>query len=338
MSGFVLIAAILTLAVLLAVLYPLLRRAGETPAAWVMAAAIAVFVIAGSAVLYPVWSKWDWSKPQQAADSPVAMVGRLARRLEKSPNDVQGWLQLGKSYGVLGQLAGEQGDKAYAQSQFSLSARAYRRAEALTQGKNVDALIGQGEALVGIDRAMLGGRAGQLFEKALELEPNYVKALLYSAFAAGERKDFALARTRFQRLLEGNPPDELRQIIAQQLQQLDASANAVAIPIRITLAASVAGKANAGAPLFLSARVPGQKGPPLAAKRLDSKFPQEVDLSSTDAMVGGSGFTAGQELEIEARVGNGGSAISRSGDPFGTVRVKAGAKARTSIEINQLKP
>jgi hypothetical protein len=63
-----------------------------------------------------------------------------------------------------------------------------------------------------------------------------------------------------------------------------------------------------------------------------------VELSSTDAMVAGTGFKDGQELEIEARVGNGGSAISRSGDPFGTVRVKAGSKDRVSIEINQLKP
>jgi hypothetical protein len=49
-------------------------------------------------------------------------------------------------------------------------------------------------------------------------------------------------------------------------------------------------------------------------------------------------FTAGQELEVEARVANGGSAISRSGDPFGVVKIKAGASARAPIEINQLKP
>jgi len=51
-----------------------------------------------------------------------------------------------------------------------------------------------------------------------------------------------------------------------------------------------------------------------------------------------TGFTAGQEIEVEARIANGGSAISRSGDPFGSVRIKAGQPQRVAIEINQLKP
>jgi hypothetical protein len=113
---------------------------------------------------------------------------------------------------------------------------------------------------------------------------------------------------------------------------------AVAVPLRITLSASVAAKAAAGAPLFVLARIPGQRGPPLAAKRLEAKFPQDVELLSSDAMISGTGFAVGQEIEIEARIANGGSAISRSGDPFGSVRVKAGGKQRTSIEISQLKP
>jgi hypothetical protein len=110
------------------------------------------------------------------------------------------------------------------------------------------------------------------------------------------------------------------------------------VPLRITLAKSVADKGAPGAPLFVLARIPGQRGPPLAAKRLDARFPQDVDLLSSDAMLAGTGFTAGQEIEIEARIANGGSAISRSGDPFGSVRIKAGQPQRTAIEINQLKP
>jgi cytochrome c-type biogenesis protein CcmH len=315
---------LLTLLILAAVLYPLLRRGGSTPAAWRTAGIVAVGIVAGGAALYPLWSNWDWQRPLPAADSPAGMVGRLARRLEKQPEDMEGWLMLGKSYAVL--------------EQYSLSARAFQRADTLAGGKNRDALIGLGEALVAIDRNALGGRAGQLFEKALEVDPDYVKGILYGAFAAAERKDLPLAKARFQRLLEGNPPDELRSIIQQQLASMDAAASAVAVPVRVTMAASVSGKADAGAPLFVLARIPGQRGPPLAAKRLDAKFPQDIDLLSTDAMIAGTGFTAGQELEIEARVANGGSAISRSGDPFGTVRVKAGAKARVAIEINQLKP
>jgi hypothetical protein len=116
-----------------------------------------------------------------------------------------------------------------------------------------------------------------------------------------------------------------------------AAAQAVSVPLRITLAPAVAGNAEDAAPLFVSARLPGQRMP-LAAKRLEARFPQDVELLSTDAVMGGSGFAAGQEIEVEARIANGGSANSRSGDPFGMVTLKAGSGERITIQINQLKP
>jgi cytochrome c-type biogenesis protein CcmH len=318
------------------VMFPLLRRAGDTPAKWPTATIAALFLVVGAAALYSVWSTWDWSRPEPDVDSPENMVMRLNRRLADDQEDLEGWLMLGKSYATLGQMGAEQGLVDYAQSQYSRSARAFQRADLLSKGKSRDALIGLGEALVAMDREALGGRAGQMFEKALVLEPDYVKSILYGAFAAAERKDLPLARSRFQQLLDNNPPDELREIIQKQLAAMEAVS--VAVPLRVSIASSVQGKANEGAPLFVVARIPGQRGAPLAAKRLDAKFPQEVDLLSTDAMVAGTGFTEDQELEIEVRVANGGSAISRSGDPFGTARVKAGQKTRVAIEINQLKP
>jgi cytochrome c-type biogenesis protein CcmH len=359
MNTFLLIAALLVAAVLLPLVYPLIRhRAALSPPAWPVAAVAIVVICGGAALLYPVWSNWKWSVPEPAADSPAAMVGRLARRLETQPDDLPGWLLLGRSYAVI--------------EQYPLSARAYQRADTLAKGQSAEALIGLGDALVNGGQSDLAGRAGRLFEQALALDPNSVKALFYSAIAAAERNELPVARARFVRLLDGNPPPDVRKVIEQQVRALDgmaalasnsqtpaaaeasgvapASAAApstsgpakatavVAVPLRITLTASVAPKASPGAPLFVLARIPGQRGPPLAARRLDARFPQEVELLSSDAMIAGSGFTLGQEIEIEARIANGGSAISRSGDPFGSVRVKAGMAQRTTIEINQLKP
>lgn len=342
MSGFIFLAGLLTLAVLVALLYPLLRRREGSPEAWRSAGLAGLVIALGAAALYPLWSNFKWNEPAPALDSPAAMVGRLARRLEKQPDDLQGWLLLGKSYGVI--------------EQFSLSARAYQRADSLAQGQSAEAAIGLAEALVNGGRSDLAGRAGRLFEQALALDGNSVKALFYSAIAAMERQEFPLAKERFTRLLDGNPPEQVRQVIQEQIQALDAmsvmaaqaapataqpaapAAAAVSVPLRITLSKSVAAQAAAGAPLFVLARVPGQRGPPLAAKRLEAKFPLEVELLSTDAMMAGSGFTAGQEIEVEARIANGGGAISRTGDPFGTVRVKAGSGGRAALEISQLKP
>lgn len=350
MTNFVLVAVALTLAMIALVVYPLVFRKDASPAAGRSALAFAVLCAGAAGLLYPVWSQWNWSAPAAAADSPAAMVGRLARRLEKDPDNLDGWLLLGRSYAVI--------------EQYPSSARAYQRANQLANGKNVDALTGLAEALVLSEQSGLDGRAGHLFEEALALDPGSTKALFYSAIAALERGENALARERFVRLLQGNPPPEVRRIIEEQVVRLDAAADVpppvvaatapsgpavapapattapavVSVPLRVTLGAKVAASAQTGAPLFVLARIPGQRGPPLAAKRLDARFPQELELLNSDAMIAGSGFTAGQEIEVEARVANGGSAISRSGDPFGVVTVKAGAGNRVTIEINQLKP
>lgn len=357
MSGFLLVAALLAVLVIAPLLYPLLRRTGAGGTAAIPGVIVALGIAGGAAVLYPVWSNWKWSEPAPAADSPAAMIGRLARRLEKQPDDLEGWMLLGRSYAVV--------------EQYPLAVRAYQRANRLADGKNAEVLMGLGDAMINAGQSDFNGQAGRLFEQALELDGTSVKALFYSAVAALERSEFPLARARFVRLLEGNPPPEVRRVIEEQIRGIDAqtlmaarpgspaptvsaspggsggatapatssaATAAVSVPLRITLSKSVADRAAAGAPLFVLARIPGQRGPPLAAKRLEAKFPQEVDLLSSDAMLAGTGFTAGQEIEIEARIANGGSAASRSGDPFGTAVVRAGGRARTVIEIAAVKP
>ncbi|MEO6185386.1 MAG: hypothetical protein ABIP38_06865, partial [Steroidobacteraceae bacterium] len=207
MSGFIILAVLLTLAALVLVVWPLVRRDDAAPVSWPLAGLMAMLLAGGAAALYPVWSNWNWSQPEVAADSPLAMVGRLARRLEKQPDDLQGWLLLGKSYGVI--------------DQFALSARAYQRADTLAKGKSAEALLGLGDALINAGRGEFSGRAGRMFEQALEIDPNSVKALFYGAIAAAERNELPLARARFMRLLDGNPPPDVRSIIEQQIRALD---------------------------------------------------------------------------------------------------------------------
>jgi len=85
MITFVLLAAALTVAGVIAVAIPLLRRGTgsttpTTPAPWAALAATVLLVI-GSAMLYVSWSNWPW-RAVIPADSPQSMVARLARQLE----------------------------------------------------------------------------------------------------------------------------------------------------------------------------------------------------------------------------------------------------------------
>jgi cytochrome c-type biogenesis protein CcmH len=337
-AAFVLLAGTLAAATALLVLLPLLKRRGDAKPATAMAVLVALVVLLGTAALYRTFSNFDWQTgtQTQVADTPAAMAAKLARRLAAQPDDLNGWLMLGRSYAVL--------------EQFPLAVRAYQRADRLAGGKSGEALLGVAENLVAQDPEQIRGAAGHLFERALEVEPGNAKALFYSAFAAMSRGDTVAARERFARMLALNPPDNIRAIIEQRIAALDAAGTAPApdnapaadegarVAVHVTLAPKLKDKVPPGAVLFVAARDPESPGPPFAVKRLAAHFPQDVDLTAANAMLPSRRIAAGQSLEVVARVALGGTPTATSGDPFGQVSYHVGRDGRLNIVIDQLAP
>jgi cytochrome c-type biogenesis protein CcmH len=342
---FVLLAAALTLGAVLAVAIPLIRRGPSAPAPVAALAATGVLMV-GSALLYVSSSNWSW-RPTATADTPQGMVARLARRLEHQPDDLRGWLMLGRSYTVL--------------QEFPLAVRAFERAERLSGGSSPDALLGEAEALALEDEAELDGRAGKLVDRALALAPESGRALFLGATVAARRGDLPLARQRLAKLLAMNPPQNLRPMIEQQIVAIDEKLAATTagpiksptgtgnttvtsapptepvVSVNVTLAPSLTHDAGS-APLFVFVRDPGHGGPPLAVKRLESHFPQRVALTPLDSMVPGRAFSAGQNVEVVARIARSGSPIGASGDPFGEVVYHVGTDGLVSLVIDRLTP
>ena len=355
MIAFIAIATAMGLAVAALLAVPLLSPRPVAPKSPRTALAVLVVLLGGAAGLYATFSNWTWSPPKAdaAAGSPEEMVGALARRLASHPDDLNGWLLLGRSYSVLAQSA---------PGETPLAIRAYERANQLAKGENVDALLGLAEALVSQDAAQLAGRAGDLVDKALTLAPQSPKALFYGAAAAIQRRQLPLARQRFSTLLAENPPENVRPIIQQQINAIDqalaaagqpsppaaapATGTAGAAPggeparVRITikLAPTVNPGAKTDAPLFVFVRDPRAGGAPLAVKRLPAHFPQTVELSSADAMLAGHGMQVGQDVEIVARLSSSGGPLARTGDPFGSVAYHVAATGTVAIVIDRLTP
>ena len=355
MITFIVIAAAMGLAVAALLAVPLLSPRPVAPRSPWTALAVLVVLLGGAGGLYATFSNWHWSGAEAAAaaGSPETMVGTLARRLAKNPDDLNGWLLLGRSYSVLAEQQ---------PSMAPLAVRAYDHANQLAKGENVDALLGLAEALVSQDAALLAGRAGDLVEKALVLAPQSPKALFYGAAAAIQRKQLPLARQRFVALLAENPPENVRPIIQQQINAIDQAAGAAApapdqgsvaatqpeaaapggatalVRITIKLAPTLKAGEKADAPLFVFVRDPRGAGPPLAVKRLEAHFPQTVELSSADAMLAGHGMQVGQDVEIVARLSSSGGPLARTGDPFGSAAYHVAATGAVSIVIDRLTP
>jgi cytochrome c-type biogenesis protein CcmH len=337
-AGFVILAAALAVASAALLLWPLVRRRDDgRPAGVITAIGVLSVLLVGSAALYAALSKYAWVEQPAVADSPAAMAAKLAKRLVGEPDNLDGWLMLGRSYTQLQQM--------------ELAIRAYQRADRLADGKNVEAVFGVADILVALDMEELRGRAGRLYERALELDPTSEKAMFYSAFAALGRGESAIARERFERILARNPREDLRALIQQGLARLDApqdgaskagankpgvAASDARVSVRVTLAPALAAQVPKDAVLFVAARDPKAPGPPFAVKRLPAHFPVEVELSAADAMLESRRITAGQTLEIVARIALGGTPTASRGDPFGQVGYHVGKDGKLDIVIDQI--
>jgi cytochrome c-type biogenesis protein CcmH len=115
-----------------------------------------------------------------------------------------------------------------------------------------------------------------------------------------------------------------------------AADSTAAVRVNVLLGAQLAG--GPAAPLFVFIRMPGQGGPPLAAKRLEGRFPQVVTLTAADAMIPGRTFSAGQEVQVVARIARSGSPVGAKGDPYGQIRYRVGQDGVVNIVIDQLTP
>ena len=338
MTAFIWVEALMALLASALVLWPLVTRKDNTPPSVAFASGIAILVLACSAGLYALWSNASWAAATNATD-PASMVAKLARQLERQPNNVGGWLMLGRSYSVL--------------EQYSLATKAFQRADRLSGGRSAEALTGWAEALVLSNERELDDRAGRLFEQALALDPDSGKALFFSAVAAQRRGELDIARTRYRNLLSLNPPAQVRPVLEQQVAALDAQLKGqgagvagsatpavttdASVRVRVALAKPLAAAGDAGA-LFVLVRRVGQGGPPLAAKKLAATFPQDVVLTPADAMIQGLGFEAGQTVEVVARIARGGTPIAQSGDPFGKIQYRVGKDAVRDIIIDKVSP
>ena len=339
---FAVLAGLLALASALWIARPLWQQGSGR----VSAGLTVLLIVGAAAALYAYSSRWEWPEQGGAADTPAAMVSRLARRLEREPEDVAGWLMLGRSYLALGQLP--------------LAQRAYQRADRLEGGRNAEAIIGMAEAMVMQANGAVDERAGRLFEQALRLEPNSEKALFFAAVAAQRRGETPLAIERFEKMLAMNPPANIRVILQEQVERLrggaaaggveapagavDAAAAAATpaaadtlarVQVTVSVAAALANAVPPGATLFVFVRTPGRPGPPLAVKRLPAVLPVAVDLTPADSMVPGLAFAADERVEVSAKISLDGSANPQSGEPQGSVAYVVGRDGRKALVIDR---
>ena len=296
----------------------------------------------------------------------AAMAAGLAARLEKEPDNAQGWIVLAHTY--------------YSLKRFPEAVAAYERATKLIPD-NADLLADYADAL-GATQQDLQGKPLELINRALAADPNQWKALALAGTVAFDRKDFKQAVTYWERLQKVIPPEsEMSRSIessiaeAKQLGGITTTASATPVappaaasaPPRATVAAAAQPSATAASPatalpgatiagtvrlspalaanaspddlVFIFAR-PAQ-GPkmPLAVMRKQVKeLPATFSLDDSMAMAPEMKLSNFPEIVVGARVAKSGNAAPQPGDLEGfSPPVKLGAGG-VAVVIDTTRP
>ena len=376
MSVFVAVVALMVLAAIALLVYPLVGPApaaakGEPamPKAAPLAFALAVAVGLGAIALYANVNNFPWDNPMAAEPVPAghgeigaagsmnAVTASLEARLARDPNDREGWRMLGRTYLVGGNAA--------------KAAESYEKANALAPQKDIDLQLDLAEALVLTDDPAVQPRARAIIDDALAADASNQKALWYQGVIAVRAGDNETAKKNWTKLLEANPPPEIRDVITAQLKELGvevAAGGGAAGPvmaaagggmgagpmsggsgggattgrtirISVTVDPALAGKVKPGTTLFVAAREPGIPGPPIAATRITTDdLPAVVVLSDANTMIAGRDLSSVNDVEIVARVAYGGTAVTASGDLIGRAVQKKGGSENLEVVINQVQP
>jgi cytochrome c-type biogenesis protein CcmH len=267
----------------------------------------------------------------------IAMVERLAERLQENPNDGGGWLMLAKSYGVIGR--------------FPESAAAYGRAITLLP-PDAQVLADFADTVAMAQGRSLQGEPEKIVRRALEVDPRNIKALALSGTIAFERRDYNAAIGEWRKILALVPEDSAAatgiQGSIRDAETRLAAAGGASKPVSVSVDAtpatvagsialdpSVAAKASPGDVLFVFARATEGPKIPVAMARLQvGKMPASFLLDDSMSMTPNFKLSQQKKVVIGARISKSGDALPRAGDLEGYSTVVSPGARDVAIVIN----
>ncbi|MFT3762536.1 MAG: tetratricopeptide repeat protein [Pseudoxanthomonas sp.] len=336
MVAFACIAAAVTLALLIGVLWPLRRESRGLMVGAVLALGAATF-----ALYRIVGTPAAVDAPAAARDMPHSLdeaIASLRAALEQHPDQPDGWRLLGKS------LA--------AQQDYASSRDAFARAVALSPD-DADLLVEAAESRMYADPGRrLDGEAAGLLRHALEIQPGHQRARWFVGVAQRQNGQPAEAAKTWEPLLAQVDP-ETAQTLRVQIDSARADAGLPALPpaaaptpeaatanaltVKVALAPGLAAHASGDASVFVIARMPD--GPPMPVaveKHALPELPLTVVLDDADSPMPTQKLSAMREVEVLARISASGSAMRNDGDvESAPVRIKLPADKPVELTLGE---
>lgn len=295
-------------------------------------------------------------------DNFSSVLENLIARLNKDPEDIEGWIMLGRTYAIM--------------ERYNEASNTYAKLIELVPN-NPQILSDYADVLAMKNQGSLIGKPTELVNEALRIDPEYPKALALAGTAEFEQQNYGQAAVHWQKLLDGIPVDSqlaksVRDSIAEakllatdgnslvaakqqdkqnnkasepEVSAQPVAASAPAQPASISVSGKVmisdvlASKTSPNDTLFIYARAKTGPKMPLAILRLKaSDLPATFKLTDDMAMTPTMKMSSFPEIVIEARISKSGQAVPSSGDLQGFSQPVKIGNNEIAITIDQQIP
>ena len=257
----------------------------------------------------------------------------LISRLSNNPDDIEGWVMLGRTYTSM--------------ERYTEASNTYAKLVELVPN-NPQILSDYARALAMKNQGTLAGKPTELLYEALKIDPQYPPALALAGHAEFEQEQYVQASAHWEKLLTAIPLDSplaksVKDSIAeakllasggkekapnQQVatdepieKKIQPVKNNSDIPVitsvsgQVNIKPELASKAAPNDTLFIYARAKTGPKMPLAILRLKvSDLPATFTLTDDMAMTPTMKMSSFPEVVIEARISKSGQAVPASGD------------------------
>ena len=273
-------------------------------------------------------------------DNFASVLDNLIARLNNDPEDVEGWVMLGRTYAIL--------------KRYDEATSTYAKLNELVPG-DPQILSDYADVLAMTNDGSLAGKPSELIQEALRIDPEYPKALALAGTTEFEQNEFEQAAIYWERLLAVIPADsqlaksvsesieEARslagkeagtpstQLAATELIEEESQSSVTELPQSsattteepgslsisgsVSISNAVASIASPNDTLFIYARAETGPKMPLAILRLKADdLPATFTLTDEMAMTPAMKLSSFPNVVIEARISKSGQAVPASGD------------------------
>jgi len=257
-----------------------------------------------------------------SAEQVEAMVERLAAKMRENPEDADGWKLLGRSYSVLGR--------------FNEAADAYAKA-AVRAPRDAQLLADFADALAMARGQSLEGEPEKLVHRALEIDPDNMKALALAGTIEFNRRQFAAAAGYWKRMLAHvEPGTEDARVIQSNIDEAQQRiGEKKTLQGSVRLSPALKDKAAPDDTVFIYARAAEGPQMPLAVHRVKVRdLPAKFSLNDAMAMAPGMAISAHPRVIVTARISKSGQAAPQPGDLQGASAPVANDASAVTVVID----